>query len=94
MKSKNKAISLRLSNEEYYSGTSYNEIGIILQRSEGAVHQQIEQMGLCLRNPASMRNRTGSACVHKCLCKNCKCDKSLCPLCKVYQDMMMEEANV
>lgn len=74
--------------QEYYSGTSYNEIGIILQRSEGAIHQQVELMGLRTKNPASMRNRGGSAGVHKCLCKNCKCDKSLCPRCKVYQAMM------
>ena len=79
---------------EYYSGTSYNEIGIILQRSEGAIHQQVELMGLRTKSPASTRNRTGNTGAHKCLCKHCKCDKSECPRCKAYQSMMMEEANV
>ena len=79
---------------EYYSGTSYNEIGIILQRSEGAIHQQVELMGLRTKHPASTRNRPGHTGAHKCLCQHCKCDKCECPSCKAYQSMMMEETNV
>ena len=75
----------------YYGGTSYNEMGIILQRSEGAIHQQLEQMGLCKRNPTSMRNRVGNTNTHKCLCKNCKCDQSLCPRSKEFMAIMEEE---
>lgn len=76
--------------QEYYSGTSYNEIGIILERSEGAIHQQVEAMGLRTKNPASMRNRATTSGVHKCLCKNCKCDRSLCPLFAVCQSTVEE----
>ena len=80
--------------QEYYSGTSYNQIGIILQRSEGAIHQQVELMGLRTKNPTSMRNRTGNSGTHACLCKNCTCPKTLCPRCNVYQTMTEEALNV
>lgn len=76
--------------QEYYSGTSYNEIGIILERSEGAIHQQVETMGLRTKNPASMRNRATTSGAHKCLCKNCKCDRTLCPLFAVCQSAVEE----
>jgi len=73
---------------EYCYGTSYNEMAIMLQRSESAIHQQVERMGLCTRNPFSTRKKTVGIDAHSCLCKNCKCDRSHCPRCKVYQAMM------
>lgn len=73
---------------EYYSGTSYNEIAIMLQRSESAIHQQVERLGLCARNPFSTRKKSASSDAHSCLCKNCKCDHSLCPRCKASQVML------
>lgn len=73
---------------EYDNGTSYNEIAIMLQRSEGAIHQQVERMELCTRNPFSKRKKSTNTDAHSCLCKNCKCDRSLCPRCKVYQAML------
>ena len=73
---------------EYKNGTSINEIALMLNRSESAVHQKIEQQGLCVRNPFSMRKRSGSKKDCKCLCENCKCDRSLCPRCKVYETIL------
>ena len=73
---------------EYKNGTGINEIALILNRSESAVHQKIEQLGLCVRNPFSMRKRSGNKKDYKCLCENCKCDRSLCPRCKVYETIL------
>lgn len=70
---------------EYSNGTAINVIAIMLQRSESAIYQQVERLGLCTRNPFSLREKTGQCGAHSCLCKNCKCDRSLCPRCKVYQ---------
>ena len=42
---------------EYYAGTSINEIAIMLDRSESAVYQKIEQLGLCIRSAVSSRRR-------------------------------------
>lgn len=73
---------------EYENGTSINEIALILQRSESAIYQQIERMGLCIRNPFSARRKSVNLNAHTCLCKNCKCDRSLCPRCKIYQAIL------
>lgn len=73
---------------EYGSGTSINEIAIMLQRSESAIYQQIERLGLCKRNPFSTRKKGGQSEVHSCLCKSCKCDRVLYPCCKVYQAVL------
>lgn len=73
---------------EYGNGTSINEIAIMLQRSESAIYQQIERLGLCKRNPFSARKKQGGAADCTCLCRNCKCDRSLCPRCKVYQAVL------
>ena len=73
---------------EYKNGTSINEIALMLNRSESAVHQKIEQMGLCIRNPFSMRKRSGSKKDCKWVCENCKCERSLCPRCKVYETIL------
>lgn len=73
---------------EYYKGTSFNEMAIMLQRSEGAIYQQVERMGLCTRNPFSARKKSTDTSAPSCLCKNCKCDRSVCPRCKVYQAVL------
>ena len=38
---------------EYKNGTGINEIAMMLKRSENAIHQKVEQLGLCVRNPFS-----------------------------------------
>ncbi|MBQ3194785.1 MAG: hypothetical protein IJB59_14585 [Oscillospiraceae bacterium] len=68
---------------EYYLGTPVNEIAIMLERSEGAIHQQIEQQSLCMRNTIPRRKSVAKE--PECLCKYCERNKSLCPLCEVYQ---------
>lgn len=68
---------------EYYLGTPINEIAIMLERSESAIHQQIEQLGLCVRNTAPRRKSIVKE--PECLCKYCERDRSLCPRCKDYQ---------
>lgn len=73
---------------EYGNGTSINEIAIKLQRSESAIYQQVERLGLCTRNPFSARKKGKQSEAHSCLCKNCKCDRALCPRCKVYQAIL------
>lgn len=73
---------------EYANGTSINVIAIMLQRSESAIYQQVERMGLCTRNPYSVRKKGKQSEAHSCLCKNCKCDRALCPRCKVYQAVL------
>lgn len=73
---------------EYANGTSINVIAIMLQRSESAIYQQVERMGLCTRNPFSARKKGKQSEAHSCLCKNCKCDRALCPRCKVYQAVL------
>lgn len=73
---------------EYSNGTSLNEIAIMLQRSEGAIYQQVERLGLYSRNPFSTRKKNEKADAYSCLCKNCKCDRALCPRCKVYQAVL------
>ena len=66
---------------EYYAGTSTNEIAIMLDRSESAVYQKIEQLGLCIRSADASRRRNGTAKECVCLCESCKCDLSACPRC-------------
>lgn len=73
---------------EYKNGTSINEIALILMRSENAVHQKVEQLGLCVRNPFSMRKRSHGMKGGKCLCETCTCDRAVCPRCKVYQAVL------
>lgn len=73
---------------EYRGGTGINVIAIMLQRSESAIYQQVERLRLCTRNPFSVRKKGGQSEVHSCLCKNCKCDRTLCPRCKVYQAVL------
>lgn len=73
---------------EYKNGTGINEIALMLNRSENAIHQKVEQLGLCVRNPFSMRKRSVSKKDCKCLCENCTCDRSLCPRCKVYETIL------
>lgn len=73
---------------EYKNGTSINEIALMLNRSENAVHQKVEQLGLCVRNPFSMRKRSDSKKERKCLCETCTCDRALCPRCKVYETIL------
>ena len=73
---------------EYRSGTGINVIAIMLQRSESAIYQQVERLGLYTRNPFSARKKGIQCGAHQCLCKNCKCDRELCPRCKVYQAVL------
>lgn len=73
---------------EYANGTSINVIAIMLQRSESAIYQQVERMGLCTRNPFSVRKKGKQFETRSCLCKNCKCDRALCPRCKDYQAVL------
>lgn len=74
--------------QEYRNGTSVNEIAIAPQRSESAIYQQIERLGLCTRNPFSARKKSKQSEAHSCLCKSCKCDRALCRRCKVYQAVL------
>lgn len=73
---------------EYAKGTSINEIALMLERSESAIYQQIERLSLCIRNPFSARKKTVVDKNRECLCKSCKCDRSECPRCKVYQAVL------
>lgn len=77
---------------EYYAGTSINEIAIMLDRSESAVYQKIEQLGLCIRSAVSSRRRNGTAKEGVCLCESCKCDSSVCPRCSG-QKVVLEETT-
>lgn len=75
---------------EYESGTSINEIALMLERSESAIYQQIERLNLCVRNPFSSRKKSVTTKEYDCLCKRCKCDKGTCPRCRVYQSVLEE----
>lgn len=75
---------------EYYDGTSINEIALLLDRSESAVYQKIEQLGLCIRSAVSSRRRNGAVKEGVCLCESCKCDLSACPRCSG-QKAVLEE---
>ena len=68
---------------EYYLGTPANEIAIMLERSESAIYQQIEQQSLCVRNTVPRKKSVTKE--PECLCKYCERDKALCPLCGAYQ---------
>lgn len=68
---------------EYYLGTPANEIALMLERSESAIYQQIEQQSLCVRNTPPRKRAVVKE--PECLCKYCERDKSLCPLCEIYQ---------
>lgn len=52
---------------EYANGTSINVIALMLQRSESAIYQQVERMGLCTRNPFSVRKKGKQSEAHSCL---------------------------
>ena len=75
---------------EYVNGTSINEIALMLERSESAIYQQIERLSLCVRNPFSSRKKNSVDKGQDCLCKTCKCNRALCPRCKVYQAVLEE----
>lgn len=77
---------------EYYDGTSINEIALLLDRSESAVYQKIEQLGLYIRSADSSRRRNGTAKGGVCLCERCKCDLSTCPRCSG-QKAVLEETT-
>ena len=64
----------------FLAGVPINEIAIILERSETAVYQQIQQMHLYVRAPESSRKRRSVTGDSKCLCAACTCDRALCPL--------------
>lgn len=64
----------------FLAGVPINEIAIILERSETAVYQQIQQMHLYVRAPESARKRRSVTGDSKCLCAACTCDRALCPL--------------
>lgn len=72
----------------YNCGTEFNKIALKLGRSESAIYQKVEQLGLCTRNPFSMRKRSCVKRADRCLCESCKCDRTSCPLCKVYQSVL------
>lgn len=72
----------------YSRGTEFNVIALELGRSESAIYQKVEQLGLCTRNPFSMRKRSGTKKANRCLCEVCTCDRALCPLCKVYKSVL------
>ncbi len=75
---------------EYMKGTSINVIALMLERSESAIYQQIERLGLCVRNPFSSRKKNSVSKRQDCLCMSCKCDRAVCPRCKVYQAVLEE----
>lgn len=60
---------------EYQLGTPINEIALMLERSEGAIYQQIKQQELCVQNYNSKKKSSKKK---ECLCKYCQCDCSLC----------------
>lgn len=69
----------------YAAGVPLNEIAIDLERSEGALYQQIVQMKLHFIPPEKARKRRSEPRESTCLCSSCTCDRSLCPLCEVYK---------
>lgn len=71
--------------QRFYEGAPTNEIAIELQRSETAVQQQV--LPLYVRPPENTRKRQIVIKEDMCLCAACTCDRSLCPLCKVYQQI-------
>lgn len=72
----------------YRDGVSITEIALMLERSESAIYQKVEQLKLCSRNPFSMRKRSRRKKEDGCLCEICQCDRALCPLCRVYQTIL------
>lgn len=75
-------------NRAYKNGVSITEIALMLERSESAIYQKVEQLKLCSRNPFSMRKRARKKEEDQCLCETCQCDRALCPLCQVYQTIL------
>ena len=71
----------------YAAGVPLNEIAIDLERSEGAVYQQVVQMKLHCIPPEKARKRRSEPRESTCLCSSCTCDRSLCPLCDAYKSM-------
>lgn len=78
--------------QQFYDGIPINEIAIELQRSETAVQQQV--LPLYVRPPENTRKRQNAPRDAVCLCSNCTCDRSLCPLCQVYQQMQEVQQSV
>ena len=78
--------------KRFYEGAPTNEIAIELQRSETAVRQQV--LPLYVRPPENTRKRQIVIKEDVCLCAACTCDGSLCPLCKVYQQIMEGKQGV
>lgn len=63
----------------FHDGTGITEMAVILQRTESAIMQQIEQQDLYCRkqNPSRQRNTVSPS---QCLCAVCKADPATCPL--------------
>ena len=76
----------------FYEGAPINEIAIELKRSETAVQQQVLQ--LYVRPPENIRKRQNAPRDAVCLCATCTCERSLCPLCQVYQQMQEVQQSV
>lgn len=66
-------------NKMFHDGTGITEMAVILQRTESAIMQQIEQQDLYCRkqNPSRQRNTVSPS---QCLCAVCKADPATCPL--------------
>lgn len=60
---------------EYFLGTPINEIALMLERSEGAIYQQIKQQGICMSNKYTKKKSSKKT---ECLCKYCQCDCTFC----------------
>lgn len=71
--------------QQFYGGVPINEIAIELKRSETAVEQHVA--GLHIRPPENTRTRQIVIKEPVCQCATCACDRSLCPLCHVYQKL-------
>ena len=68
----------------FVEGRPVNEIALELQRTEGAVYQQISNMKLYVVAPEKMRKHKLGPKEPVCLCSVCSCDRSLCPRCEHY----------
>lgn len=66
-------------NKMFHDGTGITEMAVILQRTESAIMQQIEQQDLYGRkqNPIRQRNTVSPS---QCLCAVCKAAPATCPL--------------
>lgn len=62
------------------SGAGITEIAVLLQRTERAVSQQIEKLGLYNDEECSVRRRKYEK-APECLCGRCRVDPTSCPYC-------------